>query len=358
MNKAIILTGGLFDTNYAKTAHGLVRGTERFDIVGIIDENCGGRLADEIVPKARPVAIFSTLSEFFSKMPGVASHCIIGVATKGGTLPSALRPQLIECICHGLHVVNGLHEILGEDSELGRLARYKNVEIIDIRKPKSFEFLRFWDGSIRQVTSYKIAVLGTDCSVGKRTTARFLMSALNQAGIGSEMIYTGQTGWMQGAGYGFIFDATLNDFISGELEGAMLKCFNEKRPRVILIEGQSGLRNPSGPCGAEFILSAEANAIILQVVPNRKFFKGMEHYPAQIPTTKEELKLLEHYGAPVIAIAVNTEGMLLNEALSYAKNLELEVGIPVVLPIEQGVDRLVELVAKNLEKHESQENLH
>lgn len=358
MNKAIILTGGLFDTNYAKTAHGLVRGTERFDIVGIIDENCGGRLADEIVPKARPVAIFSTLSEFFSKMPGGASHCIIGVATKGGTLPSTLRPQLTECICHGLHVVNGLHEILGEDSELGRLARYKNVEIIDIRKPKSFELLRFWDGSIRQVTSYKIAVLGTDCSVGKRTTARFLMSALNQAGIGSEMIYTGQTGWMQGAGYGFIFDATLNDFISGELEGAMLKCFNEKRPRVILIEGQSGLRNPSGPCGAEFILSAEANAIILQVVPNRKFFKGMEHYPAQIPTTQDELKLLEHYGAPVIAIAVNTEGMLLNEALWYAKNLELEVGIPVVLPIEQGGDRLVELVAKNLEKHENQENLH
>lgn len=358
MNKAIILTGGLFDTNYAKTAHGLVRGTERFDIVGIIDENCAGRLANEIVPKARPVAIFSTLSEFFSKMPGIASHCIIGVATKGGTLPHALRPQLIECICHGLHVVNGLHEILGEDPELGRLARYKNVEIIDIRKPKSFEFLRFWDGSIRQVTSYKIAVLGTDCSVGKRTTARFLMSALNQAGIGSEMIYTGQTGWMQGAGYGFIFDATLNDFISGELEGAMLKCFNEKRPRVILIEGQSGMRNPSGPCGAEFILSAAANAVILQIVPNRTYFTGLEYYPAKIPSAGDEIKLIECYGVPVIALTVNTEGMSPDEALLFATNLEKEVNIPVVLPIEEGVDRLVELIAKNLEKHENQENLH
>ena len=35
------------------------------------------------------------------------------------------------------------------------------------------------------------------------------------------MIYTGQTGWLQGGEYGFIFDSTLNDFVSGELENAI-----------------------------------------------------------------------------------------------------------------------------------------
>ena len=34
---AIIITGGLLDTNNAKTAHGLIRGTDRFNIVGVVD---------------------------------------------------------------------------------------------------------------------------------------------------------------------------------------------------------------------------------------------------------------------------------------------------------------------------------
>ena len=58
------------------------------------------------------------------------------------------------------------------------------------------------------------------------------------------MIYTGQTGWLQGGKYGFIFDSTLNDFVSGELEHAILTCYEETNPDVILIEGQSALRNP------------------------------------------------------------------------------------------------------------------
>ncbi|HSV88956.1 MAG TPA: DUF1611 domain-containing protein [Bacteroidales bacterium] len=353
MKKAIILTGGLFETSYAKTAHGLVRGSERFDIVGIVDENNGGKLANEIVPHGRPVPVYSTLSDFFGKMPGVASHCIIGVATKGGTLPPSIRPQIIECISLGLHVVNGLHQLLSDDPELNELASRKGVEILDIRKPKPFHSLRFWDGSIERVSSYKIAVLGTDCAVGKRTTARFLTLGLREAGINAEMIYTGQTGWMQGANYGFIFDATLNDFISGELEGAIVDSFIEKQPRVILIEGQSGMRNPSGPCGAEFILSAAANAVILQIVPNRTYFTGLEDYPAKIPSARDEIKLIECYGVPVIALTVNTEGMSPDEALLFATNLEKEVNIPVVLPIGQGVGRLVNLISKNLEKHEN-----
>ena len=44
------------------------------------------------------------------------------------------------------------------------------------------------------------------------------------------MIYTGQTGKLQGGHYGFILDSTLNDFVSGELESAVMLC-EEKTPR-------------------------------------------------------------------------------------------------------------------------------
>ena len=72
----------------------------------------------------------------------------------------------------------------------------------------------------------------------------------------TEMIYTGQTGWMQGYEYGFILDATPNDFVPGEIENAIVTCDREKSPELILVEGQSSLRNLFGPCGSEFLIQA------------------------------------------------------------------------------------------------------
>ena len=36
-NNALILTNGLLDTENGKTAHGLIRATDRYNIVGVID---------------------------------------------------------------------------------------------------------------------------------------------------------------------------------------------------------------------------------------------------------------------------------------------------------------------------------
>jgi uncharacterized NAD-dependent epimerase/dehydratase family protein len=50
-------------------------------------------------------------------------------------------------------------------------------------------------------------------------------------------------GRLQGGKYGFVFDSTLNDFVSGELEHAIVTCWKEAKPAFILLEGQSALRN-------------------------------------------------------------------------------------------------------------------
>ena len=42
MKKAILLTNGLFNTENAKTAHGLIRESNRFKIVGVVDNTCTG----------------------------------------------------------------------------------------------------------------------------------------------------------------------------------------------------------------------------------------------------------------------------------------------------------------------------
>lgn len=353
MNKtnAIVLTAGYLDSEHGKTAHGLIRGTERFNILGIVDEPTAGRDAGEVLDgRKRNIPVYASLKEFASKSNEKAVYCIIGVATKGGVLPDELRSMLKEAIELGYGIVNGLHDYVSDHEELAALATEKGVEIIDVRKPKKFKDLHFWSGEIERVHCPKVAVLGTDCALGKRTTTRFLVQAMKKAGFKAEMIYTGQTGWMQGAKYGFIFDSTLNDFISGEMEHAIVQCWDEAKPDIIFIEGQSGLRNPSGPAGSEWIISANANAVVLQHDPARRQFKGLEDYPADVPSPKEEIELIRIFGAPTVAVTVNTMKMKEIEAREYAMATQRELGIPVILPLEDGVDSLLPIFKKMIDQ--------
>lgn len=351
-SKAIVITGGFLETNSAKTAHGLIRGTDRFEIVGIVDEKHAGRDAGEVLDgKKRNIPVYASIAEAAKKQ--AAKYCIVGVATKGGVIPDSLRALLREALDNNLGIVNGLHDHVSEHEDLASLAKSKGLEIIDVRKAKKFRDLHFWTGKIKEVKCPKIAVLGTDCALGKRTTTRFLVETMRNAGYKAEMIYTGQTGWMQGAKHGFIFDSTLNDFISGELEHAVHTCYVEEKPDIIFIEGQSSLRNPSGPAGAEWIVSADANGVILQHNPARKQYKDMEYYPAYIAQPKEEIELIKHYGAPTLAIAVNTAKMKTEEARAIATQYEKELGIPAVLPLEDGLQKLVPVLEKMIKESKS-----
>ena len=347
---AIVITGGYLDTSNAKTAHGLIRGTDRFNILGIIDQKHVGKDAGEMLDgKKRNIPIFTSITEAIEKTKEKIQFAVIGVATKGGVIPESLRLMLKEALENNLSIVNGLHDHVSDHEELATLAKAKGLEIIDVRKPKKFKDLHFWSGKIAEVKCLKVAVLGTDCALGKRTTTRFLMEAMRQTGYKAEMIYTGQTGWMQGAKYGFIFDSTLNDFISGEMEHAIWQCYTEQKPDVIFIEGQSSLRNPSGPAGSEWIVSAAADAVVLQHNPARKQYKDLEFYPAYIPALKDEIELIKIYGAPTIAITINSAKMTTDEARKSAAQYEAELTIPTVLPLEDGLDRLVPVLKQWIE---------
>jgi uncharacterized NAD-dependent epimerase/dehydratase family protein len=191
-------------------------------------------------------------------------------------------------------------------------------------------------------------VLGTDCALGKRTTARLLVEACRAGGLRAEMIYTGQTGWMQGSGYGFVLDSTPNDFVSGELEHAIVTCDREARPDLIVIEGQSALRNPSGPCGAELLVSGQARAVILQHAPGRPSFKG--HPRWTIPPLDEEVELVRLYGAEVLAVALNGDKLAPGAALAAQRDLQARLALPVVRPLEEGLADLVPRLRRYVER--------
>jgi uncharacterized NAD-dependent epimerase/dehydratase family protein len=346
MKKALVLTNGLYTTSDAKTAHGLVRGSERFLIVGVIDnESTANKDAGEILDGVhRNIPVFANLATAVAAVPD-ADTLIVGVATVGGKLPAEMLAIIQSAITNRLSIVNGLHDYLTDHADLVELAQQNNITLTDIRKPKKIEDLQFFTGEIFNIKTPIVAVIGMDCAMGKRTTARLLREACARENMKAEMIYTGQTGWLQGNQYGFVFDSTLNDFVSGELEHAILSCKNEVNPDIIFLEGQSALRNPSGPCGLELLISGNAKHVVLLFAPKRIYYDNEEHW-GKIPSVESEIAIIEQFGAKVIALAMNTEGCSNEEAYSMQASMESTLNIPVLLPLQSGVSKLIPVLKK------------
>ncbi|MFO1257074.1 MAG: DUF1611 domain-containing protein [Gammaproteobacteria bacterium] len=351
MTGAIILTDGQLGKSYGKTAHGLITGKSRYPIYAVIDRQHSGMDAGFVTDKkTRNIPVFGSVSEAMSMLDSTPTHCIIGVATPGGAITSSLQGELALAIEHKLTIVNGLHQLVSEHPVLKPLADQHEVQILDIRKPKPIHALHPWKGSIARIKTPRIAVLGTDCAIGKRTTCHLIWQMCQESDIRSEMIYTGQTGWLQGFKYGLILDSTLNDFVSGELEYAIVSCAEETAPELILVEGQSSLRNPSGPCGAELICSGGAKGVILQHAIGREYFNHGEGLYYPLPSLQDEIKLINWYGAEVLAVTLNTRD-LKNESWQAAKQrVSQEIELPVIMPREEGVSELLPIIKTYIAK--------
>jgi uncharacterized NAD-dependent epimerase/dehydratase family protein len=331
---ALLLTAGRLATPDAKTAHGLVRGPSRNLLLGVVDEACAGRDAGEVLDRqARGLPCFASLDDALARLGARPDWLVVGVAVHGGVMPAQLRADILAGVQRGIGAVNGLHQLLVDDAEIAEAAASSGARLHDIRRPKRFSELHAWHGEALRLAVPRIAVLGTDCALGKRTTATCLLQGLRRRGLDVELVTTGQTGWLQGHRYGFILDATPNDFVSGELEHAVVTCATEAAPELILIEGQSALRNPSGPCGAELVLSAGARGVILQHAPDRLHFDGFEELGLRIPPLEEEVELLErYYGAHVLGVALNGAGLAERELRAAAARLRTALGRPVSMP--------------------------
>jgi uncharacterized NAD-dependent epimerase/dehydratase family protein len=165
------------------------------------------------------------------------------------------------------------------------------------------------------------------------------------------MIYTGQTGWLQGNPYGFILDTTINDFVSGEIEAAIIQCEQEARPDLIIVEGQSGMRNPLGPCGTEIIVSGNVKGVILQHTPFRKFYDTTDKLGCLLPTLESEIKLIEMYGTKVIGVALNGTGGTSEALTAYARSFEKETGIPAVCPLKETMEKMLPVLHQFIQDH-------
>lgn len=348
--KAIVYCDGAYNTTNGKTAHGLVRFTERYDIVGVIDQNYEGQDAGMVLDgKNNGIPIFKDLDTALQQLSSTSkpNSFIVGLAPDGGRLPNTARIAIRKALEYGLNVDSGLHDFLYKDEMLMQIAQANNCRVRDTRRTPDRDEMHFFSGKIEEVDCLKIAVLGTDSAIGKRTTAWIIVHAFRKSGLKAVMVGTGQTAWMQGAKYSMIMDSCINDFVSGEIEHAVHEAWKHESPDMIVIEGQGSLMNPAYPGGFEILAAGRPDYVILQHAPKRLEYDGFPGY--LLHPVEEQIKAIETIsGKKVIAITVNHEDMSDEEILPACEKITKETGLPAFDVLAHGAGELVDLLKQLL----------
>ncbi len=343
---AVVYCEANFGAIDGKTANGLARYSEKYEILSVIDSEKSGLDAGEVLgddPSGIPIC--ANLADAIALAGGVPDFFIFGMAPSSGMLSLSERRVMLEAIGLGMNIVNGLHEFLNDDPEFSAAAEAHNVTILDIRRPHAKKNLRMFSGHIARVTCPRIAVLGTDSAIGKRTTATILTRSLNDRGIKAVLVGTGQTALIQGARYGIALDAIPCQFGSGEIEATVVGAFQAEHPDVIIIEGQGALSHPAYLSSTFILRGSQPDAVILQHAPARQCLSDFPGLP--MPTPASEINLIQTFAdTKVIGLTINHEHMTDAQVTAAIALYEFELGIPATDALTRSSDRLVDMVLR------------
>lgn len=341
---AIVYCEAKFATPDGETANELVRCSEKYQVLSIIDSEKAGLDSGMVLDdKPNNIPICRNLIEALELVGIVPDYFIVGMAPSGGALSMYERSLILEAINYGMHIVNAHQEFLNGDSIFTAASAPNDSRVFDLHKSRARKSFQQFSGRIAEVTCPRIAVLGTDCAIGKRTTAILLTRALNDYGLKALMIGTGQTGFIQGVCYGVALDSIPSQFCAGELEAAIIEVFENEAPDVIVVEGQDALSHPAFTGSASVLRGSSANAVILQHAPGRAARRDFVAMAMPLPET--EINLIEAFAdTKVIGLTLNHENMTDAEVDAAIVRYEEGLGIPVTDVLTHSPSYLVRMV--------------
>ena len=130
---AIIYCEGAFNTPNGKTTHGLVRFTNRYRLLSVVDSRYAGMDAANVLDgKPKNIPIYASIGEALQQSHQAgqpATHLVVGLAPDGGRLSAEARLDVKKAIEQGLNVDCGLHDFLSEDPEMVELAAQHHAKI-------------------------------------------------------------------------------------------------------------------------------------------------------------------------------------------------------------------------------------
>ncbi len=341
---AVVFCEGNLGEIDGKTANGLVRHSERYEIVAVIDSRHDGADAGTVLDgEASGIPVCRDLDAVLRGPRGRPDWFVFGMAPTSGMLSPDERALVLHAMSLGMSVVNGLHEFLNDDPEFAAARAGYGVEILDVRRPRDKTALRMFSGRIETVTCPRIAVLGTDGAIGKRTTSTILTRALVDAGLRAVLVGTGQTSLIQGTRHGVALDAVPAQFCAGEMEAAVVDAFEAEQPDVMIIEGQGALSHPAYLTSAYILRGSRPQAVILQHAPKRRRLSDFGTLVA--PTAASEINLIQTFAATeVIGLTINHENMTDDEVSAAITSYGAELGLPVTDALRRPTHHLVTMV--------------
>lgn len=337
----VILADGRLELHAAKTAIGVIRYGPH-PVLAVIDrENAGRTVADVLGLAAERlrVPVVASLEDAL-RGPLRPTALLIGIAPTGGRLPDAWRSVVRDALLAGLDVHSGLHTFLGDDPELGPLARRLGRRIVDYRRPP--ERAETAVGRRHRPGSRVLLTVGTDCAVGKMTVALELRRAAVEAGRRATFVATGQTGVMI-EGWGVAVDRVVADFLQGTCEWLVAE--GEARGDWVFVEGQGSLDHPaysSVTLGLIHGTTPHAMVLVHQAGLTEHDFVHVPDRSFPIAELRPFIAVHEQVAglvAPsrVVAVALNTVAIR-DDAAARAEieRVAAETGLPVDDPVRFG----------------------
>jgi len=338
----LIIADGDFGPMTSKTANSVIRyQPER--VVGVLDRRLAGRTVESVLGFGGTIPVVGSIEDGLGLGPNAV---LIGIAPLGGQLPDEWRAWLVQALDRGCDLWNGLHTFLTDDPLLAAKAAASGRRIHDLRRPPAG--LPIASGRAKAVEPFVILTVGTDCNVGKMTAQLQLSRQLNERGVRTRFVATGQTGIMI-EGWGIAVDAVVADFIAGAAEQLVLE--GSRDADVVLVEGQGSINHPGyssvtlgllhGSCPDALILCHQSSRVYigdyreeswLRIPPLVDYVRWYEEIAAAVHPTK------------VIGVSLNTYDLSDSDARLVCERARQETGLPTTDPVRFGSAPLVDAI--------------
>ena len=341
-SSALVLAPGAFATDRAKTAHGLVRGSDRFDVVGVVDAGSAGRDAGEVLDgRRREIPVFASLERRARARAAQARHLHRGRGD-GGRLhaprgPGACWSRRREA---GLTLVNGLHELAADDPRHRRRGRAQRARIVDLRRPRPVQRAALLDRRHRRGAGAPAGGAGHRLRAGQahhRAHAGRGLPAGRAAGRDdlhrSDRVDAGGALRLRAR----LDPQRLRRRRAGGGGGRLRR--RGSAPTSSSSRGSRRCATPRGPAGPSCWSRPGRARCILQHAPGRPCFKGHAGLGSSLACSRRSSSI-RLYGAQVLAVTLNGDRLSRRRCSQRSARLAAQLALPVVAPARRkGVAR-------------------
>ena len=344
----VLLQHGGLDNLSGKTGLAMLR-YRQGPIVAVIDPAHAGADLPALTGIPRPVPVVATMAEALAHGPAVA---VVGLAPSGGRLPAEMRADVAAGLRAGLSLASGLHSHLADDPEFAAIPRQPGQWIWDLRQEPPD--LQVATAAAAALPCRRLLAVGSDMAVGKMSACLELLAAARRRGLDARFVGTGQAGILISGG-GVALDAVRVDYAAGAVQAAVLRAAVGAGPQaLLLVEGQGSLAHPGSTATLPLLRGSQPTDLLLVHRARQSHVRTRpDGLPVAIPPLPELIaacEALAALGRPdgrrprVRAIALNTALLDASAAAREAAALADATGVPVLDPVRQGADALLEAV--------------